>query len=81
MEVIGGAEKYMATCRRCYTTNVRIPSSPRPLENVTSNKENSSELSNGLKRKLESDHLAEPNEKRDIITKDCPSIKALFSQE
>ena len=71
----------MATCRRCYTTNVKIPSSPRPLSSVADNKENSSDMSNGLKRKLEPDQISEPKETRDSITKDCPSIKALFNQE
>ena len=34
VEVIGGAEKYMSVCRKCYRSNVNIPASPRPqLEN------------------------------------------------
>ena len=74
--MIGGADKYMATCRRCYSTNVRIPSSPRPLAN---DKENDIDLSNGLKRKSESDTLIESNDNRDIITHDFPSKKALFN--
>ena len=74
--MIGGADKYMATCRRCYNTNVRIPSSPRPLAN---DKENDIDLSNGLKRKSESDTLIESNDSRDIITHDYPSKKALFN--
>ena len=59
----------MATCRRCYTTNVRIPSSPRPLANAVENKENSSDMSNGLKRKLEPNDISEPKETRDSITR------------
>ena len=74
--MIGGADKYMATCRRCYNTNVRIPSSPRPLSN---DKENDIDLSNGLKRKSESDNLVESNGNCDKITNDFPSKKALFN--
>merc|ERR1712223_1685728 len=57
VEVIGGSDKYMATCRRCYNTNVKIPSSPRPVSNFANNKENNSDLSNALKRKSESENL------------------------
>merc|ERR1719336_3314679 len=67
VEVIGGADKYMATCRRCYTTNVKIPSSPRPLTSDVNNKENSSDMSNGFKRKLEPGHISEPKETRDSM--------------
>ena len=66
----------MATCRRCYTTNVKIPSSPRPISN---DKENDIDLSNGLKRKSESDNLVESNGNHDIITNDFPPKKALFN--
>ena len=66
----------MATCRRCYNTNVRIPSSPRPVSN---DKENDIDLSNGLKRKVKSDNLVESNGNSDIITNDFPSKKALFN--
>jgi len=30
VEVIGGAEKYMAVCRKCYHSSVTIAASPRP---------------------------------------------------
>ena len=37
VEVIGGADKYMAVCRTCYNSDVRVAASPRcPLK--TSNK-------------------------------------------
>ena len=33
VEVIGGAEKYMAVCRKCYLSPAAVPSSPRvPLK-------------------------------------------------
>ena len=33
VEVIGGADKYMAVCRDCYHSNVRVAASPRcPLK-------------------------------------------------
>ena len=34
--MIGGADKYMATCRRCFKSNVKIPVIPR--RNGTCNK-------------------------------------------
>ena len=35
VEVIGGSDKYMATCRKCFFANVTIPASPRiPLKNI-----------------------------------------------
>ena len=72
----------MATCRRCYNTNVKIPSSPRPISNIANNKENSSDLSNALKRKSESDNLTGVNDTtRDSITNDLPPKKALFVQD
>ena len=38
VEVIGGADKYMAVCRSCYFAPVNIPNSPRvPLKNLDSN--------------------------------------------
>merc|ERR1712156_808401 len=76
VEVIGGAEKYMATCRRCFMAGVNVPASPRPLPN---DKENDIDLSNGLKRKSESDNLVESNGNCDKITNDSPSKKALFN--
>ena len=48
--MIGGADKYMATCRRCFNKNVTIPNSPRPIGECIYNKENNSALSNTLKR-------------------------------
>merc|ERR1712060_738886 len=49
IEVIGGAEKYMATCRSCYMASVKIPASPRGLSKCNARsefKENNSRLSN-----------------------------------
>ena len=38
VEVIGGADKYMATCRTCYFAPVTVPQSPRvPLKTMNSN--------------------------------------------
>ena len=38
VEVIGGSDKYMATCRKCYFAKVNIPASPRiPLKAIESN--------------------------------------------
>ena len=54
--MIGGADKYMATCRRCYNTNVKIPSSPRPTLKCPNNKENSMSLSNTVNNKSELDN-------------------------
>lgn len=31
IEVIGGADKYMAVCRKCYFAPVKVAASPRPL--------------------------------------------------
>ena len=44
----------MATCRRCFHTNVKIPASPRPNKELVNNKENNLALSNTLKRRSES---------------------------
>ena len=43
MEVIGGADKYMATCRSCFFAPVVVPASPRvPLKTMMNGtKENS----------------------------------------
>jgi len=41
VEVIGGADKYMATCRSCFFAPVIVPASPRvPLKTMTDTKEN-----------------------------------------
>ena len=33
--MIGGSDKYMATCRKCFFANVTIPASPRiPMKNI-----------------------------------------------
>ena len=38
VEVIGGADKYMAVCRGCYNSDVRVAASPRiPLKTRSSN--------------------------------------------
>lgn len=35
VEVIGGADKYMAVCRKCYFSPVNVPASPRlPLKTI-----------------------------------------------
>lgn len=46
IEVIGGAEKYMATCRSCYFADVKIPAIPRPKRDYNIDKENSSTFAN-----------------------------------
>jgi len=41
VEVIGGADKYMATCRSCFFAPVVVPASPRiPLKILSETKEN-----------------------------------------
>lgn len=38
VEVIGGADKYMAACRRCFHSPVSVPTSPRaPLKHISGN--------------------------------------------
>ncbi len=40
LEVIGGADKYMAACRRCFNSSSSVPASPRmPLKLVDTNGE------------------------------------------
>merc|ERR1712141_835470 len=46
VEVIGGADKYMATCRNCFMASVKIPASPRATEKCNADKENISIASN-----------------------------------
>ena len=44
VEVIGGADKYMAVCRGCFFAPVIEPASPRiPLKNLVNDKENTTE--------------------------------------
>ena len=39
--MIGGADKYMATCRSCFFAPVIVPASPRvPLKKLNETKEN-----------------------------------------
>ena len=84
--MIGGADKYMATCRRCHNTNVKIPCSPRPTLKCSNNKENSLALSNTIERKSE---LGNKSPKRkscenggpgEFCCDDLPVKKALFDQ-
>ena len=84
--MIGGADKYMATCRRCHNTNVKIPCSPRPSSACSNNKENSLTLSNPMKRKTElalgspNQKLLENNDIGDSSYDDLAVKKALFDK-
>ena len=49
VEVIGGAEKYMATCRRCFFAPVTVPASPRvALKEITESNGKENDNSNGI---------------------------------
>ena len=83
--MIGGAEKYMATCRRCFKSKVMIPASPRP--NSTKSKENCSTLGN-MEIQASGDKSPEPGAKRNGHDSTCamhgdgfPAKKALFDQD
>ena len=64
VEVIGGAEKYMAVCRKCYFAPVNVPASPRiPLKAMESNGANR-ENHNGINKKIDS---GEPPHKKALF--------------
>lgn len=46
VEVIGGADKYMAVCRSCYFAPVKVPASPRMPSKSSQDKENQLETDN-----------------------------------
>ena len=85
--MIGGADKYMATCRRCFHTNVKIPASPRPILQSTNNKENDLALCNTFKRKLGSGdksaevRLHESEDEGNFLDNGMPAKKALFEKD
>ena len=84
--MIGGADKYMATCRRCHNTNVKIPSSPRPTLKCANNKENSLSLSNTVDNKSELGNKSpkrrayENNGSEEVSCDDLRVKKALFDK-
>jgi len=53
VEVIGGADKYLATCRTCFFKDGLVPASPRqPLKDVNGQKDDQNENSSPSKRAL-----------------------------
>ena len=39
VEVIGGCDKYMATCRRCFNSNAKAPLFPKRMESYNNGRE------------------------------------------
>merc|ERR1712141_383577 len=39
VEVIGGSDKYMATCRRCFNSNAKTPRFPKRMESYNNGRE------------------------------------------
>ena len=69
VEVIGGADKYMAVCRACYHSNVRVAASPRvPLKTKTNSIEEASPAKKMLFSNADKKSLDETLEKENSQT-------------